>query len=151
MAQFVNDEWSQSILDELEHIENEYTCSICLEYLSTHPSRVLQLPCQHRFHIGCLGRWWALHSTCPLCRQDIPSNTLPPCCQCQQECTGILLPTHSQPDFHSEEVETLSLLVQDPHGGAYSSCLLKWWIIYREESWCPGCFYDLHTVNQLPW
>ena len=39
-------------------------CSICLEA----GGQRTHLPCGHGFHISCIGSWFAVQRTCPLCR-----------------------------------------------------------------------------------
>jgi hypothetical protein len=59
-------------------------CAICLEEVSL-DTKVMLLPCGHRFHVLCAGRWLAegrkrtsvRAQCCPLCRQrvaDLPSH-----------------------------------------------------------------------------
>lgn len=42
-------------------------CSICYEFLS-HKDPLL--PCDHRFHMHCISRWFTYREVCPLCLQD---------------------------------------------------------------------------------
>ena len=34
---------------------------------------VVRMPCEHRFHAGCLLPWLETHNTCPTCRHELPS------------------------------------------------------------------------------
>lgn len=43
-------------------------CATCLERATESQWRVL--PCNHRFHPGCVDPWLRENRTCPLCRQD---------------------------------------------------------------------------------
>lgn len=46
-------------------------CSICTEEFKT-GEQVRLLPCNHRFHPGCVDPWLLnMNSTCPLCRIDL--------------------------------------------------------------------------------
>jgi len=51
----------------------EVTCCICMEDVD--PSRrVMQLPCNHHFHLECAAEWLSRKGRCPLCqRRVIPS------------------------------------------------------------------------------
>jgi hypothetical protein len=53
-------------------------CSVCtLEYETGQQVRCLDV-CRHAFHTGCIDRWLADHSTCPLCRSSViprPTDT----------------------------------------------------------------------------
>lgn len=47
--------------------DEDTTCSICMEsYTIGEQLRVL--PCEHRFHCGCVEEWLRHHYKCPLCR-----------------------------------------------------------------------------------
>jgi hypothetical protein len=46
-------------------------CSICLEHL-LHEQSQKTTTCNHTFHQTCLDIWIQEHTTCPLCRQNIP-------------------------------------------------------------------------------
>ncbi|XP_073116226.1 E3 ubiquitin-protein ligase MPSR1-like [Elaeis guineensis] len=51
-----------------EFQENE--CSICLEEFEFE-MEVIQLPCKHIFHGGCLTQWLENSHLCPLCRYEL--------------------------------------------------------------------------------
>jgi hypothetical protein len=49
-------------------------CPVCIEVFGDTPlSNILQLPCRHRYHSGCINTWFQRRDTCPLCR--VPLNT----------------------------------------------------------------------------
>ncbi|KAK1436597.1 hypothetical protein QVD17_02379 [Tagetes erecta] len=56
-------------------------CTICLEEFAD-GQNVRVLPhCSHEFHVGCIDKWFELHSSCPNCRNcllqhvvDIPQS-----------------------------------------------------------------------------
>ncbi|XP_044497587.1 putative RING-H2 finger protein ATL61 [Mangifera indica] len=72
---------SQSGGDNQGHKENgstqfhaEIDCTVCLnKVLQGEPLRVLPT-CYHGFHAHCIDAWLKLHSTCPLCRADVPCS-----------------------------------------------------------------------------
>jgi len=45
-------------------------CALCLEEYKD-GEEILQLPCSHIFHEGCLGPWLVRSLLCPLCKQDL--------------------------------------------------------------------------------
>ncbi|DBA02372.1 TPA: hypothetical protein N0F65_007191 [Lagenidium giganteum] len=47
------------------------SCVVCMEGLA-HPC--VQLPCQHQFHESCIEPWLKMHSTCPTCRDQLPTD-----------------------------------------------------------------------------
>ena len=55
---------------KLVMLPNEETCAICLEALSG----ALELPCEHRFHSACIGKWLERAHTCPTCRAVASSS-----------------------------------------------------------------------------
>ena len=60
-------------------------CSVCLGSFSDRgpvgdgkdEEEVLQLPCGHCFHGGCIRPWLREHNTCPVCRDELPGADLP--------------------------------------------------------------------------
>ncbi|KAI3823155.1 hypothetical protein L1987_04587 [Smallanthus sonchifolius] len=48
-------------------------CSVCLEDFEV-GNEVKEMPCKHRFHGECILTWLDLHSTCPVCRYQLPSD-----------------------------------------------------------------------------
>ena len=48
------------------------TCSVCLDEMLSLAAPVVQLPCGHCFHRGCISKWLAGTSpTCPLCKMQL--------------------------------------------------------------------------------
>ncbi|KAE8730810.1 RING/U-box superfamily protein [Hibiscus syriacus] len=41
-------------------------------------SEAKEMPCKHKFHSGCILPWLELHSSCPVCRYQIPSDESKP-------------------------------------------------------------------------
>ncbi|CAF2113481.1 unnamed protein product [Brassica oleracea var. botrytis] len=51
---------------------NDVVCSICLsEYATRETVRCLP-ECEHCFHAECIDAWLKLHSSCPVCRRNLP-------------------------------------------------------------------------------
>ncbi|XVF42516.1 hypothetical protein PTKIN_Ptkin01aG0370200 [Pterospermum kingtungense] len=48
-------------------------CSVCLEDIEI-GSEAKELSCKHKFHNGCITPWLELHSSCPVCRFQLPSD-----------------------------------------------------------------------------
>ncbi|XP_010230144.1 E3 ubiquitin-protein ligase MPSR1 [Brachypodium distachyon] len=53
-----------------EDEDEEGECAICLA--ADDQRKKAELPCGHRFHRGCVGKWLRVHGTCPTCRHQLP-------------------------------------------------------------------------------
>ncbi|OWM78691.1 hypothetical protein CDL15_Pgr002862 [Punica granatum] len=45
-------------------------CAVCLSVLEDEEVVRLLPNCKHTFHIECINKWFATHSTCPICRAE---------------------------------------------------------------------------------
>ncbi|KAM0024934.1 putative transcription factor C2H2 family [Helianthus debilis subsp. tardiflorus] len=52
-------------------LNNSVRCSVCLEDFEG-GNEAKEMPCKHRFHGECIITWLDLHSTCPVCRYQLP-------------------------------------------------------------------------------
>lgn len=48
-------------------------CSVCLDECEI-GTEVKEMPCKHKFHSDCILPWLELHSSCPVCRYQLPSD-----------------------------------------------------------------------------
>ncbi|EOA38119.1 hypothetical protein CARUB_v10009589mg [Capsella rubella] len=54
-------------------IEETLQCSVCLDDFEIGTEAKL-MPCKHKFHVDCLLPWLELHSSCPVCRYQLPAD-----------------------------------------------------------------------------
>lgn len=54
-------------------IDKNLQCSVCLDDFEI-GAEAKEMPCKHKFHNGCIIPWLELHSSCPICRYQIPSD-----------------------------------------------------------------------------
>ncbi|KAJ3682966.1 hypothetical protein LUZ60_013193 [Juncus effusus] len=52
-------------------IEEITSCPVCMEEFAV-GEEVRQMPCNHSFHQECILSWLEMHSTCPVCRYQMP-------------------------------------------------------------------------------
>jgi len=66
---------SVSVLGNLENFKmergNSSDCVVCMEPVG---EDCISLPCNHQFHKACVKPWLTLHSTCPTCRHQLPTD-----------------------------------------------------------------------------
>lgn len=53
--------------------EQSFQCSICLDDFEV-GIEAKEMPCKHKFHSKCILPWLELHSSCPVCRFELPSD-----------------------------------------------------------------------------
>ncbi|KAF8041143.1 hypothetical protein BT93_B3154 [Corymbia citriodora subsp. variegata] len=54
-------------------IKENLQCSVCLDDFEI-GVEAKEMPCKHKFHSGCILPWLELHSTCPVCRFQLPAD-----------------------------------------------------------------------------
>ena len=54
-------------------IKENLQCSVCLDDYEA-GAEAKEMPCKHKFHTGCLLPWLELHSSCPVCRFQLPAD-----------------------------------------------------------------------------
>ncbi|XP_050892680.1 E3 ubiquitin-protein ligase SIRP1 [Lathyrus oleraceus] len=76
----VNPPTKKEAIEAMENMINDekLQCTICLEDVEI-GSVAKEMPCKHKFHSDCIVSWLKLHSSCPVCRFQMPcedSNAL---------------------------------------------------------------------------
>ncbi|KAJ6713530.1 RING/U-BOX SUPERFAMILY PROTEIN [Salix purpurea] len=54
-------------------VEEPLQCSVCLDDFEI-GTEAREMPCKHKFHGGCILPWLELHSSCPVCRHQLPAD-----------------------------------------------------------------------------
>ncbi|XP_072954957.1 E3 ubiquitin-protein ligase SIRP1-like isoform X1 [Typha angustifolia] len=54
-------------------VEKVVSCPVCLDDFEV-GSEVKEMPCKHKFHTPCILPWLELHSSCPVCRFQLPAD-----------------------------------------------------------------------------
>lgn len=58
-----------------ENFKDGLECAVCLSELVQGEKARLLPKCNHGFHVDCIDMWFQSHSTCPLCRNPVASET----------------------------------------------------------------------------
>jgi E3 ubiquitin-protein ligase RNF115/126 len=53
--------------------KDKIQCSICLDDFKI-GAEAKEMPCKHKFHSECILPWLELHSSCPVCRYQLPAD-----------------------------------------------------------------------------
>ncbi|KAL5217326.1 hypothetical protein ABZP36_018010 [Zizania latifolia] len=54
-------------------VRDAATCPVCLDQFAA-GGEAREMPCKHRFHDGCIVPWLEAHSSCPVCRYQLPTD-----------------------------------------------------------------------------
>ncbi|XP_042023298.1 E3 ubiquitin-protein ligase SIRP1-like [Salvia splendens] len=54
-------------------IHEPMQCAVCLDDCDE-GAHLKEMPCKHKFHEMCIGPWLDLHSSCPVCRYQLPAD-----------------------------------------------------------------------------
>lgn len=54
-------------------VREDFTCPVCLDEVAG-GGDAREMPCKHRFHDQCILPWLEMHSSCPVCRHQLPTE-----------------------------------------------------------------------------
>ncbi|KAM7280424.1 hypothetical protein ACFE04_007558 [Oxalis oulophora] len=54
-------------------VKENIQCSVCLDDFEI-GAEAKEMPCKHKFHNECILPWLELHSSCPVCRYQLPAD-----------------------------------------------------------------------------
>ncbi|RLN16472.1 protein binding protein [Panicum miliaceum] len=54
-------------------VREAFTCPVCLDEVAA-GCEAREMPCKHRFHDPCIVPWLEMHSSCPVCRHQLPAE-----------------------------------------------------------------------------
>ncbi|ETV84781.1 hypothetical protein H257_03875 [Aphanomyces astaci] len=61
-----------ALKDSVVPVTNGDACVVCMDSFD---NDCVELPgCRHKFHLSCIDPWLKLHSTCPTCRHQLPTD-----------------------------------------------------------------------------
>jgi flagellar hook-basal body complex protein FliE len=107
-----------------EHVTDKggLICAVCKDPMQV-KSRVLQLPCKHMYHPGCILPWLNTRNTCPVCRYELPCEEQDHDKSRRDEMERILYGTHEEEiEIEEDEYEEEMTFVEtDNEGGRVDS------------------------------
>ncbi|KAK4347824.1 hypothetical protein RND71_034163 [Anisodus tanguticus] len=60
-------------LVELKNEEKNTACAVCKDEILD-MEKVTELPCSHYYHFDCIVPWLNIRNTCPVCRNELPTD-----------------------------------------------------------------------------
>lgn len=94
-----------------EHVRDKggLICAVCKDPMQVN-SRVLQLPCKHMYHPGCIFPWLRTRNTCPVCRFELPCEDPDHDKSRREEMEGVLYDTE-EIEMEEDEYEEGEMVV----------------------------------------
>lgn len=84
-------------------------CSVCLSMFEKEEMLRLLPICEHVFHVQCVDRWLAAHTTCPICRADLVPR-LSESATAESGCVDELANGSSRAELGDVEYDTVDIM-----------------------------------------
>ncbi|EFA78308.1 hypothetical protein PPL_08959 [Heterostelium album PN500] len=73
ISEYQFQELTEEVIITKRNKERIGDCTICVNEFPL-DTEAIKLPCKHYYHFDCITQWLKMHSNCPNCRTQLPTN-----------------------------------------------------------------------------